>query len=159
MKYGELVNFDPIETVIQLREADKKEDAVRLVKTYVISDGMAENLSAVILPQLQITSPLDNKGLLVVGNYGTGKSHLISVVTALAEYPEMVEMLQDEKLREDAGKISGQFKVIRTEIGGVTRSLRDIICSELEKGLEGMGLSFTVPPVDEVNKYKIFSSR
>ena len=154
MKYGELVEFDPIETVIQLREADKKEDAVRLVKTYVISDRMAENLVGVILPQLQITSPLDNKGLLVVGNYGTGKSHLISVVTSLAEYPEMVEMLQDEKLREDAGKISGQFKVIRTEIGAVTRSLRDIICSELEKGLEGMGLSFTFPSVNEVTNHK-----
>ncbi|MHC1596361.1 MAG: DUF6079 family protein [Candidatus Syntropharchaeales archaeon] len=154
MKYGELIEFDPIETVIQLREADKKEDAVRLVKTYVISEGMAENLSAVILPQLQITSPLDNKGLLVVGNYGTGKSHLISVVTALAEYPEMVEMLQDEKLREDARKISGQFKVIRIEIGGVTRSFRDIICSELERGLEGVGVSFAFPSVDEVTNHK-----
>jgi DNA replication protein DnaC len=28
---------------------------------------------------------MDNKGLLVVGNYGTGKSHLMSVISALAE--------------------------------------------------------------------------
>ncbi len=42
MKYSELVEFEPIETVIQLRQADKKKTAEQLVKTFVISDRMAE---------------------------------------------------------------------------------------------------------------------
>jgi hypothetical protein len=37
MLYRDLVQFDPIESVIQLREADRKEEARRLVRTYVVS--------------------------------------------------------------------------------------------------------------------------
>jgi hypothetical protein len=52
MKYGELFQFDPIETVIQLREADATEQARRLIETYVISDRMAEQIGDVVLPHL-----------------------------------------------------------------------------------------------------------
>ena len=78
MKYGDLMDFDPVETVVQLREADSKDQASKLVRTYVISERMAERILEVILPQLQLEESLDNKGLLIVGNYGTGKSHLMS---------------------------------------------------------------------------------
>lgn len=64
--------------MIQLRNAGDVTTAKRLVETYVISDEMAEKLSDFVLPQLQFDRPTDNKGLLVVGNYGTGKPHLMS---------------------------------------------------------------------------------
>jgi len=41
MKYSDLIQFEPIETVVQLREADTAADARRLVETFVISDRMA----------------------------------------------------------------------------------------------------------------------
>ena len=75
MKYGDLMQFDPIESVVQLRDADKSNEARQLVSTYVISDEMAERLINLVIPQLQFDQPVDNKGILVVGNYGTGKSH------------------------------------------------------------------------------------
>lgn len=81
MKFSELVSFEPIESVIQLREANNHEEAKRLVRTYVISDRMATNLNEIILPQLKLDTTLDNKGLLIVGNYGTGKSHLMSLIS------------------------------------------------------------------------------
>lgn len=98
MKYGDLIQFDAIESVVQLRDADKASAAQSLVNTYVISDEMAEKLTGLIykngelertdtkalFPQLQFKVPVDNKGLLIVGNYGTGKSHLMSVVSSLA---------------------------------------------------------------------------
>jgi hypothetical protein len=37
MLYRDLVQFDRIETVSQLREADRKEEARRLVRTYVVT--------------------------------------------------------------------------------------------------------------------------
>lgn len=73
VKYNDLIHFEPIETIVQLREADAKARAYQLVKTYVISDRMAEQLAGVVFPQLQYDHPQDNKGLLIVGNYGTGK--------------------------------------------------------------------------------------
>lgn len=89
MKYGDLIQFDLIETVIQLREADKMSEARQLVSTYVISEEMAEKLTTIVFPQLQFEKPADNKGILVVGNYGTGKSHLMSVISAIAEHASL----------------------------------------------------------------------
>jgi DNA replication protein DnaC len=83
MKYGDLIQFDPIETVVQLRDADKSATARQLVATYVISDEMAERLIKIAVPNLQFDEPADNKGLLIVGNYGTGKSHLMSLILSV----------------------------------------------------------------------------
>jgi hypothetical protein len=56
MKYSELIQFEPIETVVQLREADSIMDARRLVGTFVISDRMAELLCGVSSVAVQQTS-------------------------------------------------------------------------------------------------------
>ena len=80
MKYKDLIQFDPIEDVIQLTDADQAAKAKELVSTYVISEEMAERLNDLVFPNLQFNEPGDNKGLLIVGNYGTGKSHLMSVI-------------------------------------------------------------------------------
>ena len=117
MRYEELIQFEPIETVVQLRDADEAEAARHLVNTYVISDEMAEKLSALVFPQLQYDQPADNKGLLVVGNYGTGKSHLMSVISGIAERAELVSEISNPKTAEDAKGVAGRFKVVRTEIG------------------------------------------
>lgn len=154
MKYGDLVRFDPIEDVVQLREADKKDEARRLVETYVISDGMAKNLIEVLIPHLELNTTLDKKGLLVVGNYGTGKSHLMSVVSAVAEHADLVEHLQSDDIKEPVKKIAGQFKVIRTEIGAVRQSLRDIVCGELERNLAKIGVDYSFPPADRLVNHK-----
>ena len=74
------IRFEPIETVVQLRDADREAEARQLVSTYVVSTDMAERLAQVVIPQIQVDEPADNKGFLVVGNYGTGKSHLMSVI-------------------------------------------------------------------------------
>src|SRR5512142_640175 len=95
MKYSDIIQFEPIETVVQLREADTEQDARRLVETFVISDRMAELLGELVIPQLQFAQPADNKGLLVVGNYGTGKSHLMAVLSAVAEHQELAPLLRN----------------------------------------------------------------
>ena len=64
MKYEGLIQFDPIDTVVQLRDADEAEAARRLASTCVISAEMAEKLTAVVFPQLQYDTPADNRGIL-----------------------------------------------------------------------------------------------
>ena len=75
VKYSDLISFHPIEDVIQLVTAENEDKAREYIKTYVISDHMAESLQAPVLDQLQMEEVVDNKGVLIVGNYGTGKSH------------------------------------------------------------------------------------
>ena len=154
MKYGDLLQFDPIESVVQLREADEATAARQLVQTFVISNEMAEKLINLVIPQLQFDQPVDNKGLLVVGNYGTGKSHLMSVISALAENGDLAGCLNDQKVADAVGKIGGRFKVVRTEIGATTMSLRDILVAELEEHLDAMGVSYAFPSSDKVASNK-----
>ena len=154
MKYGDLIQFEPIESVVQLRDADEATAARQFVQTYVISEEMAEKLVSLVIPQLQFDQPMDNKGLLVVGNYGTGKSHLMSVISALAEDENLASHLNDKSVVKAAGKIGGRFKVVRTEIGATTMSLRDILVAELEEHLEAMGVFYSFQPTDKVSNNK-----
>ena len=154
MKYGDLIQFDPIESVVQLRDADKSSAAHTLVNTYVISEEMAERLTQLVIPQMQFDQPVDNKGLLVVGNYGTGKSHLMSVVSSLAADASLLEGLNHSGVRDAASQIAGRFKVIRTEIGATTMSLRDILVAELEEHLEKLGVEYVFPEAGTITSHK-----
>ena len=154
MKYEDLIQFDPIETVVQLRDADDADAARHLVSSYVISDEMADKLSGLVFPQLEYDKPADNKGLLVVGNYGTGKSHLMSVISGIAEHTGLVSDLSHPKAVEAARGVAGRFKVVRTEIGATTMSLRDIVLGEIEERLETLGVAFSFPTAADVSGSK-----
>jgi Family of unknown function (DUF6079) len=154
MRYQDLIQFEPIETVIELRVAEKKAQARRLVETFVISDRMAEQLTELVIPQLQFLAPKDSKGLFVVGNYGTGKSHLMAVISAIAEHPEMAGALTNDGVGKAAAKIAGQFVVARTEIGATEMGLRDIILGALERRLDDLGIAFTFPAASAVSNNK-----
>jgi len=76
MKYGDLIQFEPIESVIQLRDADEAAVARQLVKSYIISGEMAQKLTSLVIPQLQFDKPMDNKGLLAASNRGRNHRRL-----------------------------------------------------------------------------------
>jgi hypothetical protein len=154
MKYGDLVQFDPIESVVQLRSANNSQAAASLVSTYVISEEMAEKLSSIVLAQLQFDQPADNKGLLVVGNYGTGKSHLMSVISSVAENADLAEHLTHRDVAEAAKPVAGKFEVIRTEIGATTMALRDILVAAIEEHLAKLGIDFAFPDSSKVSGNK-----
>ncbi len=154
MKYGDLIHFDPIESVVQLRDADKSSAAQHLVDTYVISEEMAERLTQLVIPQMQFDQPVDNKGILVVGNYGTGKSHLMSVISSLAADTSPLDNVSHAGVRKAAQQIAGRFKVIRTEIGATTMSLRDILVAELEESLENFGVEYVFPDAGTITSHK-----
>ena len=153
MRYRDLVQFESLETVIQLREADDRQQAAHMVETYVISDHMADLLVNVVIPQLQIDRPQDNKGVLIVGNYGTGKSHLMSVLSAICEYPDLVLSLRHPQVQEAAQSVAARFHVLRVETTS-ERSLRDSLLAELEIALETWGTPYRFPPADQVTNNK-----
>lgn len=155
MKYGDLIQFEPLETVLQLRDANDEQTAANMVKTYVVSDEMAERLTDIVFPQLQFEKPMDNKGVLIVGNYGTGKSHLMSVVSSIAEHKGLAAELNNPEVAKAATSIAGKFKVIRTEISAASEmSLRDIVTTLLTDELTKMGVTYAFPPADQVTNHK-----
>lgn len=154
MKYSDLISFHPIEDVIQLVTAENKDKAREYVKTYVMSDSMAESLQAPVLDQLQMDEVVDNKGVLIVGNYGTGKSHLMSVISAIATDAGNVQYLQNKKFAEQVKPIAGKFEVLRIEIGGVVMPLYDVIMGYVQDDFEKRGIDFEVPDYKSVKSIK-----
>lgn len=145
VKYSELINFNPIETVIELKSAGNKEKAKNLVETYVMSDEMADKIDYGLLSQLQLDEVVDNKGVLIVGNYGTGKSHLMSLVSAVANDAEYLKYIKNKKFAEHVKPIAGKFEVLRIELGAVDNSLRNIIIKEIEDDLFKRGINYKFP--------------
>ncbi len=155
MQYAELIHFENLEPVIQLRHADLSAKVKRLVTTYVISEEMADKFIRLLFAQLRFDQVTDKKGLFVVGNYGTGKSHLMAVISSLAENAELVDCLTHQQVAEAAQQsIAGQFHVIRVEMSAVERSLRDCLTEEIEAYLNKHGVSFQFPAADQITNNK-----
>ena len=155
MKYSELISFSPIESTIQLVESNRdKAESANLVKTYVMSDSMAENLQAPVIDQLQMDEVVDNKGILVIGNYGTGKSHLMSVISAVANDADNLQYLQNKKFAKAMEPIAGRFEILRIEIGGVTMSLREILFRYIQEDFDARGIDYDVPDFASVKDNK-----
>ena len=92
MKYADLLQpAEPLESVKQIRESDTLETAKRDVETFVISDRMADQLTNIIIPALRFDGSGDTKkkGVFVVATYGTGKTHLMSVIGGVAEHESL----------------------------------------------------------------------
>ena len=154
MKYQELIQFESLDTVIQLLDANRAAPREKLVSSYILSTEMADRINSIIIPQLQFDDPRDNKGILVVGNYGTGKSHLMAVISSIAEDAALVDALGNEAVRQQAVQIAGRFQVIRTEIGAITRNLRDTVIAELEIFLEDRDIAYKFPASNELTNHK-----
>ena len=154
MKYSELISFDPINDVVQLTTANDSEMAKSYVSSYVMSDNMADNLKATVIDQLQMDDVVDNKGVLIVGNYGTGKSHLMTVISSVASDAENINYLGNKKFAEYMKPIAGKFEVLRIEIGGVTMPLRQLLLEYIEEDFEKRGIEFTAPDLDTVKDNK-----
>ena len=154
MKYSELISFEPIDSVKVLRDADDLAAARRDVETLVVASRLSEQLTDVIFPNLDLDNPRDPKGILVVANYGTGKTHLMSVVSSIAEHGELVGSLTAEAVKDAAGPVAGRYQVIRAEIGATQMSLRDIITSELTEGLQRIGVAFEFPDMTKTTGTK-----
>lgn len=150
MKYSELISFKPIESTIQLLETADKKVAQDMVQTYVMSDVMADNLKATVIDQLQMEEVIDNKAVMIVGNYGTGKSHLMSVIAAIATDAENIDYVQNKKFGKDMGIVAGKFEVLRLKVDGLTMPLREVILAEIEDDFANRGIDYTVPSLDNV---------
>ena len=65
MKYSELISFSPIESTLQLIQSNSnKAEEINNIKTYVMSEGMAQSMKAPVIDQLQMDEVVDNKGVL-----------------------------------------------------------------------------------------------
>jgi len=157
MKYADLLQpAEPLETVKQIRESATLENATRDVETFVISDRMADQLSKIIIPALRYDAvgATKKKGIFIVATYGTGKTHLMSVIAGVAEHASLRDRLRHPGVAEAAEAIAGRFKVIRFDIGATSLPLREIVSTEIQRGLAHLGVNYTFPDWSTVTNSK-----
>ncbi|MCF8567890.1 DUF6079 family protein [Alicyclobacillus tolerans] len=153
--YGELFTLNPIETVIELNDADNKSKAKRLVSTFVVTPTLAEQIEEVAIPQLDVDDSTEGKGIFFVGNYGTGKSHVMSFLSLIAEDEAFLSCLNDQTYCELLKPISGKYKVKRLQLAGTLMSLYDIVADQLCELAVELGFNFEFKPATKVPNVKI----
>ncbi|MGE5580737.1 MAG: DUF6079 family protein [Bacillota bacterium] len=154
MKYGDLFTLNPIETVIKINDADNRTKAKRLISTFVITPSLGRALESVAIPQLDLGRGIEGKGIFVVGNYGTGKSHVMSFVSLIAEDASYLEYVRDESWREKMRLLAGHFKVRRLQIAGTMMSLYEMVADELCALARSVGFTFQFRTQSEVPNVK-----
>jgi hypothetical protein len=142
MKYKELLNFEPITEVVKFSRTNETDYQKTLVKTFVFSDTFKNHLLPLMIRNLDFNYNGESFGLQVVVNYGTGKSHLMSLVSLLAENADLLDLINDYKPKKDLKAIAGKFKVLRFELGN-TESLWEVVTFQMENYLNGLGIKFS----------------
>lgn len=151
MKYKELINFEPITSVIKLSQANDTNNQIKLIKTYVFSEKITESIKNIIIRNLHPIPNCETKGIQIVGGYGTGKSHLMSVVSAIAENDDLLNYIEDENIKEIFKPIAGKYKVLRFELG-TNKSIQNYIYTYIEKFFNDNDIIFSFSDYEKYNE-------
>ena len=144
MKYSEILSFDPITDVIQFDNLKEKNYQIDLVKTFVYPDYFVDTVIPVIVDQLK-NNGTNQHGIQVVGNYGSGKSHLMSLIMLIAQHEEYLQYVSNDKAKEILAPIAGKFKVHYFELG-TDMKLWDVVTYQLQNFLDANGVDFQFDP-------------
>ncbi len=143
MKYKELIQFDPIDEIIKFGQLDNEDYRAKLVKNFVCSNLYETHIIPQICAKLDLNATTETKGIQIVGNYGTGKSHLMSLFSIIAENADYLPLLQSQKAKDWLKTIAGKYMVYRFELGN-NQELWDIVCYQIDKALAAWGVDYSI---------------
>lgn len=153
MKYSELIEFEPLTTVIKIADDTQAEKRLHNVETYVFSEKMINMLCSAVVPNLDTSGKVtEQKGISIVGSFGTGKSHLMSVISSVAEDASLLSHINNERIQQSFASFAGKYKVLRFEVG-TTKPLYELVCYRIENFLNSLGVGFHFAP-DSKDTYK-----
>lgn len=134
MQIKELFNFEDIQQVVAIGNIENEQE---MVEKFVISPNLKEDLLE-FLEYLKGNKPEKNTSVDVIGNYGTGKSHLLTFLSLILSNPEMVQYIQDEDLKKEFDLIDKEFLVVKYELPGQDKSLESIFYYRVKKQLKNI---------------------
>lgn len=146
---GRLFDFQQIKDVIDI-DSDIKEDENRvdIVSSYVIS----ESLERQICEFFENLERPDHKANTIIGNYGSGKSHLISFLVSLISWPDLSQYLKNEKIKKAVSELSRKFYTVQFELQAVQVPLRVWFFDKIIKQLREVH-QIDVPNIDLKTDY------
>lgn len=150
MKYRDILQFDPITDVIQLDKLDRNDYREDIIKSFVYPDYFVETIIPEIVRNLKF-GERNQKGIQIIGNYGTGKSHLMSLVSLIAENSAYLDKVTNKAAKDVMAPIAGKFKVHRFEMQ-TDQGLWKIVCFQIQRYLDELGVNYKFDP-DSLKMY------
>ena len=130
MKTRELFNFDEIQDVIAI---GKIKDEREIVEKFVISP----NLETDLLSLLDLLKDQRHKSVNILGNYGTGKSHLLAFISLILSKPDLIQYIQNPKVKEKLLGLNRDFLIVKYELPAAqASSLASIFFYRVRKQLK-----------------------
>lgn len=127
---GRLFNYTVIKDVVDidtdLRQADLQKE---LISSFIISEGLEQQISDFFD---NLKKP-NHKAVKIIGNYGSGKSHLIAFLVSIINNPDLRELIKNQKVRKAADAIARKFFTVQFELQPVDVDLSYFFFRELEK--------------------------
>ncbi|MDD4759575.1 MAG: BREX-3 system P-loop-containing protein BrxF [Bacteroidaceae bacterium] len=130
---GNLFNYTVIKDVIDIDTDLKQEESQKeLVSSFIISEGL-ESQIVDFFDNLQMPN---HKAVKIVGNYGSGKSHMIAFLVSVITNPQLRDFIKNKAVREASKKIERSFFTVQFELQPVDVDLSYFFFRELEKQLK-----------------------
>jgi ABC-type cobalamin/Fe3+-siderophores transport system ATPase subunit len=130
---GHLFNYTVIKDVVDidsdLRELDMKKE---LISSYIISEGTEQQ----IIDFFDNLQKPNHKAVKIIGNYGSGKSHLIAFLIGIINNPDLRQFIKNEKVKKATEKITRKFFTVQFELQPVNVDLSYFFFKELEKQIK-----------------------
>ena len=134
MKYKDILQFEPITEVIQIDQLSKADYRKDIIRTFVYPQYFVETVIPEIVRNLKF-GEREQKGIQIIGNYGTGKSHMMSLVSLIAENADYLSEVKNEQVTEVFQPIAGKFAVCRFEMQ-TQQNFWSIITYQLQQFLD-----------------------
>ena len=126
-------NFELIKDVIDI-DNDLKDSNRRknIVQSFIISDSIEEQI-------LDFFDDLDkptHKSRNIIGNYGSGKSHLVAFLVSLVEEKELSKYIRNENVRKTLENFHRKFFTVQFELQATQVPLRQWFFDKVKKQLQ-----------------------
>lgn len=147
-KIKDLITVSAVKTVIQLKDAQDARLRNILLENFLITDEVGLIFKTLFKSLYQ----QKGQGFFIEGNFGSGKSHLLSVLSLLLREQNAWKPLisQSQQLKKSLAtyqKVCQDKKYLLVELSLVEHSnkeyLEDIVVNQMEKGLAAKGQSLT----------------
>jgi hypothetical protein len=130
---GHFFNFKQIKDVVDidsdLKEKNRMQD---IVSSYIISKSLEQQ----IIEFFEDLEKPTHKARTVIGNYGSGKSHLVGFLVSLIEEPELSDSISNANIKRKVKELDRKFLTVQFELGAGRAALKQWFYGKVKKQLE-----------------------
>jgi len=146
---GHLFDFQQIKDVVDIdADLDAIDKRAEVVTSYVISESLEDQI-------VEFFNNLEHpkhKANTVIGNYGSGKSHLIGFLISLVEDPNLAESLKNDRIKNAVDQLSRKFFSVQFELQAGQVGLKQWFYGKIKQQLKAK-YSIDIPVFDPLKDF------